>query len=432
MSAQHPWRAVALAAALFAACAATADEPAVTAMDDIGESYVKLVLATGLHDSGYVDAYYGPQAWRDEAEAEAPALSAIRGRATTLLDELDRTPVPASETEALRRRYLATQLGSLVARIDLLNGKRLTFDQESLALYGAVAPQHDDAYFQEILDELEPLLPGNGPLSDRYGEFLTHFVIPPERLDTVFRAAIEACRARTAAHLNLPTDESFVLEYVRDKPWGAYNWYQGGYRSLIQVNTDLPIYIDRAIDLACHEGYPGHHVYNLSLERALVRERGWPEFQVYALFSPQSLIAEGTANYGIEVAFPGESRSQYEREVLFPLAGLDPSSADTYHAVQELVEKLGYAGNEAARRYVDGKIDADAAAEWLMRYAMMTPDRARQRMRFIDQYGAYVINYNLGQDLVRAYVERRSGGDPDRTWDEFATLLASPRLPPDL
>ena len=115
------------------------------------------------------------------------------------------------------------------------------------------------------------------------------------------------------------------------KSWSGYNWYQGNYRSLIQVNTDLPIYIDRAIDLACHEGYPGHHVYNALLEKHLVRDRGWVEFSVYPLFSPQSLIAEGTANYGIEVAFPGDERLAFERDVLFPLAGLDPSRRDEYY-----------------------------------------------------------------------------------------------------
>ena len=82
----------------------------------------------------------------------------------------------------------------------------------------------------------------------------------------------------------LPTGETFTVEYVNDKSWSGYNWYQGGFRSLIQVNTDLPIFIDRAIDLACHEGYPGHHVYNALLEKTLVRDRGWVEFSVYALF----------------------------------------------------------------------------------------------------------------------------------------------------
>ncbi|NIW37006.1 MAG: hypothetical protein GWN32_10900, partial [Gemmatimonadetes bacterium] len=142
-------------------------------------------------------------------------------------------------------------------------------------------------HFRGILESLEPLLPGTGPLKDRWESFRSGYVIPPDKLDTVFRAAIEACKERTAARLGLPPDENFKLEYVTDKTWSGYNWYQGGFQSLIQVNTDLPIYIDRAVDLACHEGYPGHHVYNMMLERELVRDRGWIEFSVYPLFSPQ-------------------------------------------------------------------------------------------------------------------------------------------------
>jgi hypothetical protein len=48
------------------------------------------------------------------------------------------------------------------------------------------------------------------------------------------------------------------------------------------------------------------------------------------------------------------------------------------------------------------------------------------------KYRSYVINYNLGQDLVRAYVERVAGSDADRRWDVFAEMLASPTLPSSL
>jgi hypothetical protein len=230
----------------------------------------------------------------------------------------------------------------------------------------------------------------------------------------------------------LPAGESFTIEYVTNKSWSGYNWYQGNYRSLIQINTDLPIYIDRAIDLACHEGYPGHHVYNVLLERELVRGRGWQEYSVYPLFSPQSLIAEGTANYGIEVTFPAAERRVFEREVLFPAAGLDAREVEQFYAVMALVDKLSYAGNEAARRYLDGRIDAAAAARWLETYTLSSSERAAQRVRFFDQYRAYVINYNLGKDLVARYVERHAGADPERRWQEFTRLISSPRLPSGL
>ncbi len=255
-------------------------------------------------------------------------------------------------------------------------------------------------------------------------------MIPSDKLAAVFTAAIAECRRRTLAHIPLPAEETFTVAYVKDKPWSAYNWYQGNYKSLIEVNTDLPVFIDRAIDLACHEGYPGHHVYNALLEKHLVRDRGWQEFAVYPLFSPQSLIAEGTANYGIQVAFSDAERRAFERDTLFPLAGLDPARVDEYYDVLALAKALSYAGNEAARGYLDGRMDAARAADWLVRYAMNTPGQAAQRVKFFDTYRSYVINYNLGEDLVRAYVERhRAGADPAKRWDVFATLISSPRLP---
>jgi hypothetical protein len=146
------------------------------------------------------------------------------------------------------------------------------------------------------------------------------------------------------------------------------------------------------------------------------------------------LIAEGTANFGIEVAFPGDERLAFERDALFPLAGLDPSRAAAYATVQALVNRLAYAGNEAARRYLNGDIDRAQAVAWLTRYAMMPPARAEQRTRFFDTYRSYVINYNLGQDLVKQFVESRGGvaAAPARRWEEFVRLLASPRLPSGL
>lgn len=405
---------------------------------DIAVQYVKLVIAVGQHDADYVDAYYGPPELRKEAEAEKLTLAAIDARAAALEAAITKTAVPAAKEESelwqLRKQYLQRQTAALRSRVAMLQGKKLTFDEESQALYDAVAPTHTEDEFASVIKKLDALLPGDGALMTRYEQYKNDFVIPKDRVDAVFQAAIRACRDRTRQYVELPAEESFTVEYVTGKSWSGYNWYQGNYRSLIQVNTDLPIYIDRALDLACHEGYPGHHVYNVLLEKNLVRDRGWIEFTVYPLFSPQSLIAEGTANYGIDVAFPRAERLQFERDVLFPMANISADRATEYYAIMALVDRLSYAGNEAARRYLDGKIDAKTAADWLERYAMMPRARAEQRVKFFDQYRSYVINYNLGKDLVKAYIERRAGRDasPRRTWQEFTSLLSSPRLPSGL
>ena len=52
----------------------------------------------------------------------------------------------------------------------------------------------------------------------------------------------------------------------------------------------------------------------------------------------------------------------------------------------------------------------------------------------MDDYRSYVINYNLGKDLVKRFVESHSGIDsqPPTRWQVFADLLRSPRLPSGL
>jgi hypothetical protein len=403
---------------------------------EIALRYVTLVLAVGQHDADFVDAYYGGESLKKEADAAQAPLTTLASEAAALERDLAKAALPNWKDDIelwrLRKQYLQRQTAAVAARIGMLQGKKLSFDEESKALYDAVAPTLDAAHFQRILDRLETAVPGEGTIAERIEAFRQGFAIPKDRLDSVFTAAIDECRRRTAERVELPAGESFKVEYVTGKTWSGYNWYQGGFNSLIQVNTDLPVFVDRPVDLACHEGYPGHHVYNVLLEKNLVRDRGWMEFTVYPLFSPQSLIAEGTANYGIQMSFPGDARLEYEQKVLFPAAGLDASRAHEYYEVQALVEKLAYAGNEAARRYLNGEIDAAEAADWLERYALMPADRAAQRVRFFDQYRSYVINYNLGKDLVREFIEERAGEDPAKRWEVFGALLSSPRLPSGL
>lgn len=405
------------------------------ALDRIAESYVKLVLAVGQHDSDYVDAFYGPQEWLAAAKAEEISLDAIKQLALPLKAEVDELKSIREEgILQLRHQFIRKQLSSLIARVEVLSGKMLSFDEEAKAYYDAEPPVFPEEHFQKLVDELGKLVPGTGTIPERVENYRKQFTITPDRLDKVFSAAIYECRARTKEHISLPENETFRLEYVHDKTWSGYNWYKGNNESLIQINTDLPIFLERAIDLAAHEGYPGHHVYNCLLETEFVRRRGWMEFTAYPLFSSQSLIAEGTANFGIEVAFPGKERMEFERHLLFPLAGLDKSQAENYSSVQDVAAKLSYAGNEAARRYLDGMFSRDEAAQWLVDYALMSPERAQQRTRFFDQYRSYVINYNLGQDMVKRYIEARGGTaqHPVKRWEEFKKLISSPRLPSGL
>ncbi|WP_228445251.1 hypothetical protein [Thalassotalea sp. HSM 43] len=405
------------------ACTDNSEPPSEDGMNQLAERYVKLALLVGKHQDYYIDAYYGPSEWQQQAE-KLP-LEQLQSQAQSLIDDIDKAE--PLETEVLRKDMLMVQTRSVMAFIEQLNGKTFSFDDESMALYDAKSPNLSEADFDKALLELDGLIPGEGDLNSRLDAFQSEFVIPKDKLGKVFVAAIEEAQKRTKAMIELPENEAFTIEYVTDKPWSGYNWYKGNSFSLIQVNTDLPIQIDRAIDLASHEGYPGHHVFNSLMEKHLVDGKGWIEYSVYPLYSPLSLLAEGSANYGIEVAFPQQQRLQFEKQVLFTLAGLDASKVELYYQVQAILGKLSYAGNVAAKRYLDGQIDKPQAVAFLMKYALSNEKKSKQRIDFIERYRAYVINYNLGQDLVKDYVEYQSGGDVDKRWQVFAELLANPK-----
>jgi len=285
-----------------------------------------------------------------------------------------------------------------------------------------------------IVDELVKILPGKGDVSERIASFKKKFEIPKDQIATVFNAAIKECRSRTSKYIDLPAGEKFKAEYVTGKPWGAYNWYKGNLFSVIQIATDFPVYIDSPVGLAAHEGYPGHHVYNILLEQNLVKNKGWVEYTVYPLYSPQSLIAEGTAVFGEEILFPGDERMKFEKEVLFPLAKLDTTNAELYYKVISLQEKLNGAGVLAARNYLNGDWTKEETVAWLQKFQLRTKERAEKYLSFIETYRSYVVTYNAGDIIIRDYVERNGGADDNlaRKWEILNTLISTPQTPSGL
>lgn len=274
-------------------------------LDEAGEAFVKLALAIGQHDKAFVDAYHGPDEWSEAAIADERGLDSLEMDARGLLISLARIN---GDDPDVRGAMLEKLTRAALTRIQMSQGKTFTFNEETRLLYDAVAPDYDVADFDAALADIDTLIPGDGSLSERVEAFRNSLAIPSDKLQVVFDAAIAECRRRTLERYSLPDNERFQLEFVTDKPWSGYNWYQGDYESLIQVNADFPIIIDRAVDLGCHEGYPGHHTWNAMLERDLLKKMDWIEYSLYPLFSPLSIVAEGSANYGIQLAFPGEEK----------------------------------------------------------------------------------------------------------------------------
>jgi hypothetical protein len=405
---------------LLAACASGRD-----ATDPLGpasERYVRLVLAIGRHDPGYVDAYYGPPAWREEAAKGDPvAVRALLDTARALLAEV--RGAPPSE----RRTFLEAQLVAAEGFLRRLAGERFTLSEEARILYAVDPPVHTVEEFGATLERLDALVPGEGDLHTRIEALRSRFLVPADRLPAVVEACLERTRTRTKEVTALPETERFDVSFVRNKPWTAYNWYKGGYRSLIEINTDLPSELGKVLGTIAHEGYPGHHVQNVLLEEHLVLGKGWRELSVYPLYSPQSLLAEGTANVGLSVLFTEEEQLALVRDLLAPLAGIDGKDVPAYLAVVRAMKPLDYVRGEGARMYFDeGRSEADVLA-FLRKYSLLDDARARKALDFAKTYRSYVFNYTVGEDLVRAYIGQGAGRAT-----RFSELLRSPATPRSL
>lgn len=407
-------------AAATAACAKKTDP-----MNALAERYVKLILAIGHHDPNYVDAYYGPAEWKapkqpiEELAAVAEKLTADISGATT--------------ADLLRHNFLLVQTRAAAARVRILRGEKFNFDTEAKMLYEVDPPAVSLAELEAGREAIDKALPGSGSVEERFAKFDARFHIPAANLDRTFKAAIAEARSRTRKWIpDLPAGESFDVEYVKGKSWSAYNWYKGSAHSLIQVNSELPVGIDKVIHLACHEGYPGHHVYNALLEDRLVKQKGWSEFSVYPLFSPQSLIAEGTADYGASLVIPGDERLSFKRDVLFKEAGLPPETAAEQHQMQKLLRRLRFAPIQAARAYINGTVSKQDTVEYLRRFTLQPQPNAERQVRFFDENRTYIINYSFGEEIITNWVTRTAGEDPAARWKAFIEILSTPRTPSNL
>jgi hypothetical protein len=384
-------------------------------IDDVVREYVRLTVALGDRDHDSLDYAYAPSA--RSADGPPPSLASIHDRAAAAADRVERAP----QADAGRARYLAAHLRALAARARILSGRRLSFDDEARVLFGVALPASVDAD-AAAYRELERLLPGPGPLVGRYEAFERRQLVPTDRARAVLERALAACRERTIARIALPPTERVEIVPSRDRRWSAYSRYRGDYQSAIEVNVDLGITVDGALALACHEGYPGHHALNVLTDARLVKGRGLAEFTVQPLFSPHSWLGEALSIGAIDLAFPGRDRESFEREVLYPTAGLDPRDAGRAVAIARLVDRLRPLVGDLARRFVDGTLEFARASAALRERALVTgPD---ELLKFLNEYRSYAASYTFGPQWLDAAAP--VGPETDARWRRFETIVDNP------
>lgn len=383
--------------------------------DELVAQYIRLSVALGERDSDSIDYDIGPDGVVAEERSHPPTFAQIAGEAHHLAG----TVAAATNFPMQRRLFLTRQLQALTCRAQSLEGKHLSFEQESNCYFGITPADHiDSARLVQVRSQLDGELDGSGDLATRLDRFERHYLIPSALVPAVLNRAIQECRAKTTEHIALPSGEHIQVEYVSNRPWSGYSLYQGNRSSLVSFNLDYPLTIDRALDLACHETYPGHHTYNLLHDVRLVQSQHLREFTVQPTYSPQSFASEAAATIASRVAFPDAERVRFESEVLFPLAHLQPREVAHYVLVERLVEELrsGVAG--VAQQYTDGQLEFERASAALDHDAAMK--QSFETLKYINRFRSYVMTYTVGADMLQKDVSSGPpGGGSALDWKEF-------------
>lgn len=374
--------------------------------------FVMLATSLGHLRPKEIDAYWGPPDLDLRNKDAAPSLPDLRRQLLELRKEIGQGP------PSPRQRRLAMRLDHLTALLKIIeNPRAMGFVEQARQIYGMIAPALDPRDHARAMARLDRLLPGHGDLMPRLASWRAKFVIPEERRKAVFLRALAQCRMQTLAHWPLPPDEKLEVVWRSDIP-AAWHRYLGHHRSQLQINPASIADPASALEVACHEAYPGHHAQFLMMDAP--GRRFFVEDTVVILRSPEQMLREGAAGYGADLVFSSSGQAAFLRDTLFPLAGLDPREAPSFLAVHRALADLAPWATPILRDYYDGRSSSGDAMARLMLDAQVSSPQAL--LEYTRDMGAYVNGYAAARLLVaRCLAARTQKGD---RWTALRVIVA--------
>jgi hypothetical protein len=388
----------------------------VPAPDPIARDYLLLSLRLDQRIPGLVDGYFGPAELKAQVDTEQlrpPARlrdDAARLRARLALEVEDHA----------RRGWLDGQLIALETQAAALAGDALPYLEHVARCFSFEPARRPDAEFEAAAATIDSLLPGSASLAERLAAWDKPFEVPVERLPSILTWLVERFRGQAASLFGLPEGEDLRVSLVTGKPWTGYNWFDGGRRSRVDINTDLPLHVADLVSTVAHETYPGHHLEHAWKEADLVDRQGRLESSILLINTPECLVSEGLANLGRRFVVPPGEQAGLLQE-LYDRAGLDIAAdrlaardaAERTVALAGPRQALGAVrGNAAILRHADGRSHDDVLAylEAVGRYA---PASAAKRLEFIEHplWRTYVFVYAEGEALLARWVDAVPEGD---------------------
>ncbi len=399
-------------------------------MTDVTRDYLLLGLRFDRLVEGFVDAYFGDPALKQQvADEPTPDPRDLAVDAARLLRAL-----PDSGLAADRRRFLEGQLTGLETSGRKLAGDEVGFVDEVEAYFQVRPTMGDPSAYDAAHHELGALLPGTGSLPERYQAYRRADEIDPSRLEEAVRALSSALRDVTRSAYRLPEAEVVEYEVVTNQPWSGFNYYLGDYRSRVAINADLPMRLVDIPHLVAHESYPGHHTEHCRKERLLVDAAKQAEQSIFLVNTPECLMAEGLADLGLRASI-GAGWGSWAQEVYADLGlRFDGERAER---IAMVTSALNTVRQDAALMLHDQGRSEDEVVDYLRSWALLPEERARKSLGFLTSplWRAYTSTYVEGHALLSAWLDAGVPASASHqveraeTQARFARLLDEPLTP---
>ena len=358
---------------------------------DLGEEYIRLAFKLDYYlrdqlgdDTIIVDCYFGPPSLKPEKEKVDPdnLMKSIRKLRGIVTKQVRENP---------RRTYLVKQLDAMTLLVKFGLGESISFEERvktgldidavviSAERVEELSEQADRALRKEVM---------KGDLTSmatrwRKRAMTTGTEIIPLAQD----AAADARRATEQLLFKLPAQETVEFRAVSEAPWSAYNYYQGNYRAIIEINIELPRSKYSIWKWVTHETYPGHQTQLVQQEFGFHQGSHNLEATIAIINSPECTIAEGIAEAGSDILHAARPLTRSE-------------SVSTY--LLQLRRAVGI--NALGMLHKDQRSESEVTG-YLQDLGAYEEAYAKARLPFMTDpmWGPYGYTYLVGAWLVRGF-----------------------------
>jgi hypothetical protein len=383
----------------------------------LAERYTRLTLHLARHQPSLVEIWLGPPSWN---EGRREPVHVLKTNTLALVAEVSQIG-PLAAPDNARLTYLRGQAAALDAAADRLLGESQPFVDEAQRSLGHAPPTRDATALDALRRDLSAALPsGPGTLAERHSAFRHAHSVPTDRVETVFAAAVTWCRNAAGTLLPLPAGETLTTRAADETGWAAFSRPAGPLASELWVSQRGGADAAQMLQLAAHEGTPGHHAQHTLATAELVNARGWWERALTPAFGPHRLLAEGAAEAGADLLLPLATRERLCAELLLPAAGQAPAAAARLVRVERLAASLGEEVAHIARDYLDSSQSMEAMTTRLRDEALVLDPAGM--LSFIEKQRTKVLAYPLGRRLVEEALGRVTA---DERWRRFAAIATT-------